>query len=162
MTYQKHFCIGWKKMWFFDVFHFLYNTKMYRFCNGQISAPCHRNSEHRRIGLIGWILIQKIFRLHDLKLSQFRLHSCNLLASQPEQDGIQKILDRGNWSIWFCLRIVQGDAPTDHTCTVLNKIDHVFSYICRVNTMHVRVVFIKVHHKEGGICTASICKCPFV
>ena len=45
-------------MWFFDVFHFLYNTKMYRFCNGQISAPCHRNSEHRRIGLIGWILIQ--------------------------------------------------------------------------------------------------------
>ena len=40
------------------IFHFLYNTKMYRFCNGQISAPCHRNSEHRRIGLIGRILIQ--------------------------------------------------------------------------------------------------------
>ena len=31
---------------------------MYRFSNGQISAPCHRNSEHRRIGLIGRILIQ--------------------------------------------------------------------------------------------------------
>ena len=119
-------------MLFFDVFHFLYNTKTYRFRNGQNSAPFHQKSEHRRIGLIGWIVIIEIKSIKNFIRAWHLTHLYYYNSSNQSNPSMFRLLMKG--------------------CTNLHQ-NEIYTYWFYIkNEKHQKITFFSSYEKMLLVC----------